>query len=177
MLGLSCYESRLANLKSVHPEMPDQAVTMVRFVHFLQRRVEDYLAPTLAAYGLSHSAWSLLMMIYSDPRHAINPSVASEALRQSRPHMTRMTDELAGRGWVERVQDEVDRRAVEVRLTLLGEASVQEILPEMWREYEHLVAGFSSDEANQLAGLLRRWLVNLEQSTEPALVPADRDPS
>lgn len=135
---------------------------LVRFVIFLQRHLEDHLTQVLGQHGLSHSAWSLLMMIYSSPTQSINPSVASDALRQSRPHMTRMTDDLAARGWVERIHDSSDRRAVEVRLTAAGEARVGELLPPMWREYEQLLAGFSADETAELGGLLRRWLVNLE---------------
>jgi len=179
MLSLSCYESRLAGLNRLHPEMPGPAITMVRFVIFLQRRLEDHLAKTLEQHGLSHSAWSLLMMIYSDPRQTINPSTASEALRQSRPHMTRMSDELAARGWVERVVDESDRRAVEIRLTTAGAAAMQEILPLMWREYEQLVSAFSADETAALSGMLRRWLIDLEdppQQAQIATAPEQESP-
>lgn len=167
MLSLRCYELRLAEVERQHPEMPADAVTMVRFVIFLQRQIEDHLIRTLEQFGLSHSSWSLLIMIYSDPDRAINPSNASDALRQSRPHMTRMTDELVARGWVSRSPDETDRRAVVLRLTAAGEAALRDILPVMWRTYEALIAGFSADESAQLGGLLRRWLLNLESAPPP----------
>lgn len=175
MLCLQHYEARLACLKQHHPDMPLAAISLVRFVVFLQRRLEDRLGATLEQYGLNHSAWSLLMMIYSDPRHAINPSAASETLRQSRPHMTRMTDELAERGWVERVHDAVDRRAVEVRLTASGEQAVQGILPAMWAEYEALVAGFSPEETAGLATLVRQWLRHLETDSAAASTAHDKE--
>ena len=162
MLSLECYEARLSEMARRHPEMPQQKVMLVRFAIFLQRRLEDHLAHVLAKQGLSHSGWSLLLLIHSAPTRAINPSAASEALRQSRPHMTRITDELVARGWVERVQDCTDRRAVVVRLTEAGERGVNELLPAMWGEYEGLLAGFSPEETAQLAGLLRKWLVDLE---------------
>lgn len=162
MLSVDCYEARLDDMARRYPEMPRQTVMLVRFVLFLQRRLEDGLTHILAGEGLSHSAWSLLMLIHSSAERAINPSAASDVLRQSRPHMTRITDELVARGWVERVQDRVDRRAVAIRLTGDGEAGVSRLLPTMWQEYEGLVAGFSAEEQAAMGGLLRKWLVNLE---------------
>ncbi len=172
MLKLSCFESRLAELQRLHPEMPVQAVSMVRFIIFLQRRLEDELAGILAQHDLSHSGWSLLMMIYSAPRQTINPSTASDVLGQSRPHMTRMTDELCARGWVERTQDPNDRRAVEICLTAKGAAAMQEILPPMWRQYEGLSGRFSAEEIDLFSGFLRRWLLDLETATHPDNPPA-----
>lgn len=165
MFSVECYETRLDDMARRYPEMPRQTVMLVRFVLFLQRRLEDGLVQVLAEQGLSHSAWSLLMLIHSSAERAINPSAASEVLRQSRPHMTRITDELVARGWVERVQESSDRRAVAIRLTAAGEAGVSKLLPTMWREYEGLVAGLSAEEQAAMGGLLRKWLVTLETGT------------
>jgi len=164
MLSLDCFESRLASLGERHHDMPRTAVSLVRLVIFLQRRIESRLAEVLEAHGLNHSAWSLLMMIYSDPRRALNPSLASDSLGQSRAHMTRMTDELAARDWVCRVQNADDRRAVEICLTAAGESAVQAILPVMWQTYERLVDGFPPGEAESLSRMLRGWLCDLEQA-------------
>ncbi|MBR0565961.1 MarR family transcriptional regulator [Azoarcus sp. L1K30] len=163
MIDLQCFESRMAGMQGRYPEMPARAVTMVRFVFFLQRRLEERLASVLEARGLSHSAWSLMIMIHSDPAQSISPSAASDALRQSRPHMTRIADDLVARGWIERVQDPIDRRAVVLRLTAAGSAALKDMLPIMWAEYESLVSGFPDEDAQHLCGLLRDWLADLER--------------
>lgn len=137
---------------------------MVRFVFFLQRHLDEHLSRVLDARGLNHSAWSLLIMIHSDPDQSISPSVASEALRQSRPHITRIADDLVERDWIERVPDATDRRAVVLRLTPAGRAALEELLPALWAEYERLVAGFSAADAQRLSALLRGWLVDLESA-------------
>lgn len=176
MIGLQCFESRMAGMQGLYPEMPVRAITMVRLVFFLQRYLEERLASVLEARGLSHSAWSLMIMIHSDPVQAISPSAASEALRQSRPHMTRIADDLVARGWVERVQDAIDRRAVVLRLTAAGRAALNDMLPMMWAEYESLVSGFPDEDAQRLCGLLRGWLADLERPDGPAnLIGEDPD--
>lgn len=170
MFTLRNYEDRVAEINGRHPDMPRNAVMLVRFSLFLQRKLEDRLAGILAAHELSHSAWSLLMMIYSSADRAISPSCASDALRQSRAHMTRMTDELVDAGWVERTPFSGDRRAIDVRLTPAGEARLQQLLPAVWSEYERLLECFSADEAKSLEGLLRKWILHLERGeAEPAV--------
>jgi MarR family transcriptional repressor of emrRAB len=166
MLSLKCYETRLGEMSRRYPEMPSMAVMVVRLALFLQRRLDDRLTDHLARHGLSHSAWSLLMLIHSSPGGSIAPSEASSVLRQSRPHMTRMTDELVERGWVERHTDPKDRRAISISITPLGQQELERLLPTMWREYEDLTAGFSGEEMTQLHGLLRGWLLHLEGSRE-----------
>lgn len=164
MLSLQAYEQRVASLKMLHPELPDQAVTLVRMIGFLQRRLEDALQARLADRQLTHSQWALLMLIYSDPAQCIHPSCASEVLRQSRPHMTRMTDELVARGWVERVREDNDRRTVKIRLLPAGQAAIASLLPVMWQCYEQLTGGIAEDEVRGLDRLLRQWLLALESS-------------
>ena len=162
MLSLKCYETRLGEMGRRYPEMPSMAVMVVRLALFLHRRLDDRLTDHLAHHGLSHSTWSLLMLIHSSPGGSIAPSEASSVLRQSRPHMTRMTDELVERGWVERRTDPKDRRAISISITPLGQQELERLLPTMWGEYEELTAGFSGDEMTQLQSLLRQWLLHLE---------------
>lgn len=166
MLALECYEARLDALARRYPEMPEQTVKLVRFAFFLQRRLDDRLAKVLAGHGLAHSAWSLLMLIHSDPQGAVHPSGASELLRLSRPHLTRMADDLVARGWLYREACAGDRRAVVLRLSAEGERAVESLLPVMWQEYETLLAGLSGEEGAQMTGLLRKWLSHLEPAEE-----------
>jgi len=162
VLNLQCYEGRLDEMARRHPEMPSQAVKLIRFALFAQRQLEDHLTAILNKHGLNHSAWSLLMLTYSSPTQSITPSAASEALGQSRPHMTRMTDDLVARGWVERIQDSNDRRAIEIRVTAAGDLALRDLLPELWVEYQQMLSCFTPDESQDLCRLLRKWLISLE---------------
>lgn len=162
MIDLAGYEARLAHLQRSHPEMPGDAISLVRFVTFLQRRLDDHLANVLAAHGLNTSAWSLLMLIYSAPSQSIQPSQASEILRQSRPHMTRMSDELVARGWIARVRESADRRSIALHLTAQGTTAVEQIFPAIWNEYRRLVSHLSADELPAMKQMLRDWLNAVE---------------
>ncbi|QID17971.1 MarR family transcriptional regulator [Nitrogeniibacter mangrovi] len=166
MLAIKQFEARIQAVAEHHPAMPVDAVKLVRFALFLQRRVETCMAAIFASHGLSHSAWSLLMMIYSSPRRAISPSCASEALNQSRAHMTRITDELVRGGWVERVPQQGDRRAIDICLSEAAEARLRDALPAVWAEYEQMLACFDPDERALLGGLMRKWIAHLEDRIE-----------
>lgn len=166
-LTFSHYERCIDTVRIRHPDMPHQAVMLMRLAHHVFRALHERLDVFFAAHELSTSAWAVLMMIYSMPDRAITPSEASAAVVQSRTHMTRVADDLVTAGLIERAHDEVDRRRVVLRLTAQGVERIQRLLPLAWMEYEDALAAFSAEEAAALEGLLRRWLAHLEKHPWP----------
>jgi len=158
----SHYERCIDTVRTHHPDMPRQSVILMRLGYHVFRAMNERLDAFFAAHQLSASAWAVLMKIYSAPDQAVTPSEISVAVVQSRTHMTRVADDLAAAGLIERSHDQVDRRRVVLRLTPHGVARIQQLVPLVWAEYEKLLAIFSADEATQLEGLLRRWLAHLE---------------
>lgn len=166
-LTFSHYERCIDTVRIRHPDMPHQAVVLMRLAHHVFRALHERLDVFFAAHELSTSAWAVLMMIYSMPDRAITPSEASAAVVQSRTHMTRVADDLVTAGLIERAHDEVDRRRVVLRLTAQGVERIQRLLPLAWMEYEDALAAFSAEEAAALERLLRRWLAHLEKHPWP----------
>ncbi|MFO1424739.1 MAG: MarR family transcriptional regulator [Candidatus Competibacteraceae bacterium] len=173
-LTFSHFERCIDTVQAQHPDMPHQAVVLMRLAHHVFRALHERLDRYFATHDLSTSAWAVLMMIYSTPERAITPSEASMAVVQSRTHMTRVADDLVAAGLIERVHDEIDRRRVALRLTTSGVELIKRLLPEAWTEYQAALAIFSADEASALETLLRRWLGHLESEDRPecGLAPA-----
>jgi DNA-binding MarR family transcriptional regulator len=83
--------------------------------------------------------------------------------------MTRMLDRLAGKGLVERVRSETDRRVVHLRLTKEGEAAAGQVPDVLAAVNNDLLRGFTKQEWLTLKDLLQRMLVNaqaLQEDTE-----------
>lgn len=155
---ISCFEQRLDRMQAKHPEIPRQAVILMRLTYHLTRVLHDRLDGYFAEHGLSHSAWAVLMMVYSSPEQSLSPSEVSSAVVQSRTHMTRIADELVAAGWIERVRDLADRRRISLRLTSEGRQRIERLLPLTWAEYERAIAGFSPEQLTSLEDLLRTWI-------------------
>lgn len=155
---ISCFEQRLDRMQAKHPEIPRQAVILMRLTYHLTRVLQDRLDGYFAEHGLSHSAWAVLMMVYSSPEQSLSPSEVSSAVVQSRTHMTRIADNLVDTGWIERVRDLADRRRIALRLTPEGRHRIEQLLPLTWAEYERAITGFSPDQLVSLEELLRTWI-------------------
>jgi DNA-binding MarR family transcriptional regulator len=76
--------------------------------------------------------------------------------------MTNRIDRVESKGLVERFPNSKDRRGVLVGLTSKGKEAIEKILPERIDQAKKQVSSLSASERRQLAGLLRKLLVNME---------------
>ena len=169
-MHLPQFEDRIHAVCERHPELPRQAVVLSRMIRFLSGAIDARLSHLLTGEGLNCSSWSVLMMIYSDRAGAVRPSCIGQALSQSRAHMTRLSDELVANGWIERVPDAEDRRAVDLRLTGDALQRMQTLLPKVWALYEEMVGALGPGGLDQLEASLRTLLCHIEQL--PPIDPA-----
>lgn len=157
------FEQRIANVKTRHPEMPTDAVVLVRLAYATFKLLNARLESFFAEQGFSVSAWSLLILIYSDPKGEMTPSEASETLMHSRAHMTRASDELVELGLIHRVGSADDRRRIALRLTPTGEGRVQELLPQLWAFYRQLIGELPPETVGLMTEHLHQWFGHLAQ--------------
>lgn len=167
---LADFEARVNAIARRTPGMPRDAVMVVRMVRLLERLLEERMNAIWAAEGLNASSWSVLMMIYADPGSAVSPSCISNAVAQSRAHMTRIADELVAGHWVERQPSTVDRRSVSLALTEEGRSRLDALLPSVGRCYQEALDMFSGEETELLGNLLRRWITALEAKSDTPCV-------
>lgn len=93
-------------------------------VGYLAKRVHQLaqagLEPVIAAEGLTFIQWHALVSIYYE--RGGTPVELARDLSYDKGATTRLLDVLEGRGWIERVRGQDDRRSIRLRLTPEGEA-------------------------------------------------------
>ncbi|GAB2885471.1 MarR family transcriptional regulator [Paralcaligenes sp. KSB-10] len=135
---------------------------ILRLFQHVALRLNDYMDEPFKSHGLNTTLWTSLVVIYASPDHRLKPSELSVFMNSSRTNSTRVARELAGRGFVDRVDDETDRRQLFLQLTKKGLAFVEDFLPPRRAYVKQALEGFSADEVDELERLLRKLLHKLD---------------
>ncbi|WP_067495475.1 MarR family winged helix-turn-helix transcriptional regulator [Actinoplanes sp. TFC3] len=115
--------------------------------------VQDALARRAAGHYLSVTQMRLLTVLCGR-RPGISELAA--ALDLDKSSVTGLVDRAAARGWVTRVRNEADRRAVEVVLTEQGRKLVGVVEKRVARDIATIVGGLSGADQRKLAALASR---------------------
>lgn len=91
-------------------------------------------------------------------------------------NVSRALESLLERHWIERVEDEVDRRRKPVRLTERGRAAEHRLVPDIASVARHLLGGLGAREQAALARTARRIIARME-SWPPPQSPAATPPA
>jgi MarR family transcriptional regulator, negative regulator of the multidrug operon emrRAB len=138
-----------------------QEVLLTKLLHHVDTRLSDYHDGILKQSGLNHTVWTALIMLYASESGSLKPSELSVFMDSSRTNVTRLADELADKGWVERLPCEEDRRQLNLRLTKEGLKFVESQLPGQRERHRRLWSAFSKAEKQALEDLLRKLLKEL----------------
>ncbi len=119
------------------------------------------IAHGLAPVGITQPQLTALRRLHAAPAA---PTVSDLAcwLRYENQAMTGLLDRLERRGWVRRVRDQPDRRAIRVELTEAGRAKPAEALPVEAAVLAAVFGRLTSQDVMTLTGLLER--LNLRES-------------
>lgn len=140
------------------PELPRQAVLLVRLNAHVARMLNERLNAALRPYDLNHVGFMTLMMVFGSEERAVNPSRLSEATAETRTNMTRITNELVKRRLLARRHSTEDRRRVVLSMTAQGEKLIARMLPLLWRDCTAYFDQFSIAEKAALERLLKKEL-------------------
>jgi DNA-binding MarR family transcriptional regulator len=157
--------------------MHNRAMLKVRrdSAHF----VDDYLPALLAqasqlisgefhlvvrANGFSVSEWRVLATLAGNEPLSIGRLAQITTIKQ--PTVTRLLDRMAAKGYVERLENDGDRRITLVRITPTGTRMVSRLIP-LAREHEQRVLEpFGLQRAEDLKSTLRS-IVELHRTAAP----------
>ncbi|HCF17642.1 MAG TPA: MarR family transcriptional regulator, partial [Rhodospirillum rubrum] len=108
--------------------------------------------------GISGPQWVVLVRIAS----GVDTSAAElcRTIGYDSGSMTRMLDRLEKRGLIYRRRSIEDRRVVRLSLTDLGKELYPQLTPIAIETLNHVLKGFTPEEADILMGLLDRILAN-----------------
>jgi DNA-binding MarR family transcriptional regulator len=117
----------------------------------LFKAIERAIAPT----GATLPQALALATIKTGPG-PITPSRLAHYLTQETQSVTGLIDRMEKQGWVRRVRDLPDRRAIRLELTEAGEAKLAETIGPSTATEARLFELLSQDELHSLSGLLER---------------------
>ncbi|MEA2333501.1 MAG: hypothetical protein QOH58_3639 [Thermoleophilaceae bacterium] len=124
------------------------------------RRARGREASRPSADGISLAQYHMLEPLLNGP--LANGQLA-ESAGVSSPTATRMTDVLLARGWVSRVADPTDRRAVLISLTPAGRGALETKMEEYRRVREQIAASLDPQQRHVAIELLVRLAEVMEE--------------
>ena len=133
----------------------------------------DVMEPLLEERGFSFVQYVILAWLRDGI--AVNPRDICSQYRHNSGALTRVIDQLAARGFLERIRRDRDRRKVELQLTPAGREAVERLIPLVVEKLNLALADFSSAEVQELHRLLIKLNTSLQSPAEPrgAAVGAD----
>ncbi|BCL76993.1 hypothetical protein JHS3_27290 [Jeongeupia sp. HS-3] len=151
-----CLRAQSPNLQETR-----QNVVLSHLIRHIQLAQATQSNAFLREYELNAVSFTALMMLFSSPETALNPSELADATGESRANVTRICDELVAKQLLTRAPNGEDRRRVDLRLAPEGDELVQRFLPQMRDRVHNVFNVLSKDERNTLESLLKRVLTEL----------------
>jgi DNA-binding MarR family transcriptional regulator len=136
---------------------------LVKRAHSLMLYVME---PLFEAHGFSFVQYVILSSLRDGI--AVNPKDICAQFRHDSGAMTRVIDQLAERGLLERVRRDRDRRKVELQLTPAGREAVEGLVPLVVEKLNLALGDFTTVEVQELLRLLIKLNGSLQSSVEPA---------
>lgn len=134
---------------------------LIKRAHSLMLDVREQV---FAEQGMSYIQYVILTW----PRDgiAVHPKDICVQFRHDSGALTRVIDQLAERGLLERARRDRDRRKVELQLTEAGRKTVERLVPLVVEKLNLPLADFSSEEVKELLRLLVKLNTRLQLTVE-----------
>jgi DNA-binding MarR family transcriptional regulator len=126
----------------------------------------DLMEPLVEAHGFSWVQYVILAWLRDGI--ALNPKEFCTKYRHDTGAITRVIDQLADRGLLERIRRDRDRRKVELQLTAAGRAVIEELIPLVVDKLNLALTDFSHEEVHELLRLLMKLNTSLESTGKSA---------
>ena len=152
----------LAQWAGERPDLDCSPMGVIGRISQLQREVYLAQRATFARHGLDVPSFDVLAALRrAGPPYELTPTELMRTALVTSGAITQRLDRLEERGLITRRRSRDDGRAVVVSLTGAGRQALDAALPDHLDTERKLLEGLSDEEREQLAGLLRRFLVSL----------------
>ena len=131
----------------------------------------DIMEPIIEQHGFTFIQYVVLAALRDGI--AVNPKDICSHYRHDSGALTRVIDQLAEQGLLERVRRDRDRRKVELQLTDAGRKTIEFLLPLVVDKLNELVSGFSKAEVQELLRLLHKLNATLLAHIDPVDAAAE----
>ena len=130
----------------------------------------DVVEQAFAERGFTYLQYVILTWLRDGV--AVNPKDICTQYRHDSGALTRVIDQLADRGLLERVRRDRDRRKVELQLTEAGLKVVESLVPLVVEKLNLVLGDFTTEEVQEFLRLLRKLNSRLESTLDPKSAPA-----
>ena len=131
----------------------------------------DIMEPVIEQRGFSFVQYVVMSALRDGI--AVNPKTICSQFRHDSGALTRIIDQLAERGLLERVRRDRDRRKVELQLTPAGRETIESIIPLVVDKLNEVLTDFSKAEVQELLRLLVKLNTTLQEHIDPSTVAAE----
>lgn len=131
----------------------------------------DIMEPVIEQRGFSFVQYVVMSALRDGI--AMNPKVICMQFRHDSGALTRIIDQLAERGLLERVRRDRDRRKVELQLTPAGREAIESLIPLVVDKLNEVLADFSKAEVQELLRLLVKLNTTLQEHVDPSIAAAE----
>jgi DNA-binding MarR family transcriptional regulator len=154
----------LTEWRKEQPRLDTSPVAVVARVGRAGALLDRGLNANFVRFGLDRSTWDVLASLRRvGTPYRRSPTELYRALMRTSGGMTHLVDRLERDGLVERIADPDDRRGLLVGLTHKGRALVSRVGPSHLETERRLLAALTEEEQAELARLLRKLLIGLEE--------------
>ncbi len=144
------------------PDLDCSPMGIIGRISQLQREVHLAQRTTFARHGLDVPSFDVLAALRrAGPPYQLTPTALMRTALVTSGAITQRLDRLEERGLITRERSEADGRAVVVTLTEAGRVALDAALPDHLETERRLLAGLSESDREELATLLRRFLISL----------------
>jgi DNA-binding MarR family transcriptional regulator len=149
------------------PDLDCSPMGIIGRITQLQREVYLAQRATFARHGLDAASFDVLAALCrAGPPYQLTPTALMRTALVTSGAITQRLDRLEEKGLITRTRSEDDGRAVVVTLTAEGRRALDAALPDHLATERTLLEGLAEEDREQLAGLLRRFLVTLGRVPE-----------
>jgi len=131
----------------------------------------DVMEPLLEERGFTFVQYVILAWLRDGI--AVNPKDICLQFRHNSGALTRVIDQLAERGFLERMRRDRDRRKVELQLTPAGREALDGLIPLVVEKLNLALADFSSAEVQEFLRLLIKLNTTLQAHIDSSVVAAE----
>jgi DNA-binding MarR family transcriptional regulator len=131
----------------------------------------DIMEPMIEQRGFSFIQYVVLSALRDGI--AVNPKVICSQYRHDSGALTRIIDQLAERGLLERVRRDKDRRKVELQLTPAGREAIESLIPSVVDKLNEVLTDFSKAELQELLRLLVKLNTTLQAHVDSSVEAAE----
>jgi DNA-binding MarR family transcriptional regulator len=131
----------------------------------------DVMEPLFENHGFTFIQYVILAALRDGI--AVNPKDICSQYRHDSGALTRVIDQLAERGLLERVRRDRDRRKVELQLTPAGREAIESLVPLVVDKLNEALTDFSKVEVQELLRMLIKLNASLQSRLDPTVVATE----